>query len=117
MNCGGKTCWKSIHVEGPSGGGALDATERLAALYRFQNGERTGDLRFVRGGLDGQVTDPAEVDWDTFPVLAALEAVTRDEIRRLRTLGAEPGLVGEPLSLIGGWVAEPGLPGEPSSLV
>jgi hypothetical protein len=30
--------------------------------------------------------DPADVDWENFPVLAALEAVTYDELRRLRGL-------------------------------
>ena len=90
---GGKTCWKAIRVRGP---GAvrdepreLDAGERLAALYRFQNGEVPADHCFL-ALVDGQrgvpVSNPADVDWDTFPVLAALEAVTRDELRRLRNI-------------------------------
>jgi hypothetical protein len=64
------------------------AGERLAALYRFQNGERWPDhcpLLLIDAG-DAELTDPAQIDWENFPVLAALEAVTRDELRRLRRL-------------------------------
>ena len=94
MNRGGKTCWKAIQVQGKSGGRPLDAVERLAALYRFQTGEGSTDLRFVRGGplAKAEVTDPADVDWDAFPVLAALEAVTWDELRRLRSLLRSDGV-------------------------
>ncbi len=44
---------------------------------------------FVKGRRDARVTNPAQVDWDRFPVLAALEAVTTDELRRLRQLLVE----------------------------
>ena len=89
---GGKTCWKAIHVrrqlQGPGVGRdelrALDAAERLAALYRFQNGDVSPDHGFVSRGVE--VTDPGDVDWETFPILAALEAVTRDELCRLRRI-------------------------------
>jgi len=98
MMRGGKTCWRAIQVQGPGSGRdelrELDRTERLAALYRFQNGEVSADHSFVHlveGHRGAQVTDPADVDWDTFPLLAALEAVTRDELRRLRdVLRADP---------------------------
>jgi hypothetical protein len=113
---GAKTCWKAIQVRGPGVGRGelrdLDASERLAALYRFQNGQAEGHrfLRHVDGhrraevslppaGPGGgrpptppgpagwlEVTDPADVDWETFPLLAALEAVTHDELRRLHSL-------------------------------
>lgn len=93
MMGGGKTSWKAIQVRSP-GSSCCDlyAAERLAALYRFQNGEPAADQGFANfvvcqpGRRDARVTDPGEVDWDTFPVLAALEAVTTDELRRLRLL-------------------------------
>jgi hypothetical protein len=107
---GGKTCWKVIRVRGPEGAGReerleLHGSERLVALYRFQHGEGSADHGFtvgapppnhqakrlgsaVGGGGRREVvlTDPGEVDWDKFPVVAALEAVTRDELSRLRSL-------------------------------
>jgi hypothetical protein len=93
MNGGGKTWWKAIQVHDPGGGRALEASERLAALYRFQNGEVLAGYRFTAGlrsmgepPLAAVVTDPADVDWEAFPILAALEAVTCDELRRLRAL-------------------------------
>jgi hypothetical protein len=82
-----KICWKAIRVQGPGAGRdelrELTASERLAALYRFQNGEVSADHCFV-SAAGVEVTGPGDVDWDTFPVLAALEAVSRDELRRLR---------------------------------
>ncbi len=59
----------------------LEATERLVALYRLQNGEPSPEHCFTP-----VVTSAAEVDWEGFPLLAALEAVTFDELRRLRGL-------------------------------
>ena len=105
----GRTHWKALQVFGPGLGGPelrkLDATERLVALYRFQNGEAPAEQCFfvpvdeapgsARGRsklgdapklLRNGVTDPADVDWENFPVLAALEAVTCDELRRFRGL-------------------------------
>ena len=92
MNRPSKTSWKAIRVRRPGAVDLLrdvDAAERLAALYRFQNGDAGSDHAFLRSSpehAEAHVTDPAEVDWETFPVLAALEAVTRDELRRLRRL-------------------------------
>jgi hypothetical protein len=86
MNRGGKTIWKAIRVRGPGDAGELVAAERLAALYHFQNGERAPGHCFIDALREAEVTDPAEVDWSSFPVLAALEAVTCDELRRLRLL-------------------------------
>jgi hypothetical protein len=88
---GGKTSWRGLEVRRTGEGqvGHLDGGERLAALYRFQNGEAVGDHVFVASGEGRarvEVKNPADVEWDTFPVLAALEAVTRDELRRLRRL-------------------------------
>jgi hypothetical protein len=87
MLSGGKACWKTILLEGP--GPAVNGprgADRLAALYRFQNGEAPAGLRFVDPRRQAAVTDPAEIDWTHFPVLDALEAVTRDELHRLRAL-------------------------------
>jgi hypothetical protein len=93
MSRGGKACWKAIRVYGPHGpGGAhglreLGATERLVALYRFHSGERPTDHRFLlEGGREPDLTDAAAVDWEAFPMLAALEAVSCDELGRLRRL-------------------------------
>ncbi len=89
MTRGGKTCWKAIRVlgAGAPGQGALAGADRLAALYRFQNGEPSpGHRFFVEGAREGEAVDPEQFDWSTFPVFAALEAVTRDEVRRLRSL-------------------------------
>ncbi len=94
MSRGGQTRWKAVRVFAPGGGHGerereLGAAERLAALYRFQSGDAAADQRFVVGveaSREAPLTDPAEVDWSGFPVLAALEAVTHDELRRLRRL-------------------------------
>ncbi|MFT3765584.1 MAG: hypothetical protein QM820_08730 [Minicystis sp.] len=88
MRSGGKACWRTILLETPHDGGAgeLSRPERLAALYRFQNGESPRDLRLVDPQRQAVVTDPAEIDWTSFPVIDALEAVTRDELQRLRSL-------------------------------
>jgi len=109
MMRGGKTCWKAIRVHGPGRHELreLEAAERLAALYRFQTGEVPADhcfTRMVDGRSGVEVKDPAEIDWDTFPVLAALEAITRDELRRLRHIlradndGGPPPIEEEPLA-------------------
>jgi hypothetical protein len=86
---GGKTSWRglTVHRTGEGQEGLLDGSERLAALYRFQNGD-AGDHAVVvgEGRARVEVTSPADVDWDAFHVLAALEAVTRDELRRLRRI-------------------------------
>jgi hypothetical protein len=71
--------------------GDLPRHERLAALYRFHNGEAPAEVRFF--AVDTALTDPDAIDWTTFPMLDALEAVTRDELARLRALvpeGAPP---------------------------
>jgi hypothetical protein len=90
MRSGGKTSWKAIQVHyAGRGRGDLDAAERLAALYRLQNGESAADhgvAYFVEGRRETFVTDPGEIDWDSFPLVAALEAVTRDELGRLHRL-------------------------------
>jgi hypothetical protein len=103
----GKTSWKCVQVYADAGsdeersssippgwaGGAedldkLDTTERLVALYHLQNGERTGArfYRFLDDGRSDSIREPEEIDWEGFPVLAALEAITYDELRRLRGL-------------------------------
>jgi hypothetical protein len=95
---GGKPSWRTIRVQGPAASRdelrELDTSERLAALYRLQIGQAPSDHCFftlVDGQRRATVGDPADVDWDMFPVLAALEAVTRDELRRLRhILRADP---------------------------
>jgi hypothetical protein len=91
MNGGGKTSWKKVQVHG-SGRGELRAEERLAALYRFQNREPQADLCFIDAPRDARVADPAEIDWSSFPLIHALEAVTHEELRLLRSLleGARP---------------------------
>jgi hypothetical protein len=94
MNGGAKTSWRSIEAQPIDPTDAPAGVSRgrwLAALHRLQNGEALGGLRLVgRGhGHDAHtavVTDPAEVDWTGFPILEALEAVSRDELRRLRSL-------------------------------
>ena len=84
MSGGTRTNWRALRVVGLTAG----RSERLAALYRFQNGEASPDLAlaFVDGANEVFVTDPAEVDWSGFPLIDALEAVAADEIRRLRNL-------------------------------
>jgi hypothetical protein len=87
MSGGGKTSWRDLAVHSPASE-ALGAPERLAALYRFQTGEAPPGLS-VSVGSAGDVEvigDPADVDWAGFPELLALEAVTREELRRLRSL-------------------------------
>lgn len=93
MRGGEKTCWRAIQLEAPTTSvGELSPSrqERLAALYRFQNGQQPTDVRFVHVGEHAsgtrEVTDPAQIDWTHFPVIDAMEAVTRDELRRLRSL-------------------------------
>jgi hypothetical protein len=99
MTHGGKTCWKALRVRGPTGAGRSDrhelhGSERLVALYRFQNGEGADHAFGCSIGGDGRrevvVTDPGQVDWDSFPLVAALEAVTHDELSRLRSLLRSP---------------------------
>jgi hypothetical protein len=89
MRGGEKTCWRSIRFEA-HGERASEPwpsrQERLAALYRFQMGQALSDVRLVDAGGTREVTDPAQIDWTHFPVLDALEAVTRDELHRLRSL-------------------------------
>lgn len=87
MRSGGKACWRTLLLESPGDGeGTLSRHERLAVLYRFQNGETPRHVRLVDPQRKAVVTDPAEIDWTHFPVLDALEAVTRDELRQLRCL-------------------------------
>ncbi len=91
MNGGPRTCWRDIEARlaepgdrDPSAG--VPRARWLAALHRLQNGEALGALRLVDPARSAPVTDPAEVDWTGFPVLEALEAVARDELRLLRSL-------------------------------
>ncbi len=90
MMGGTKPSWRLLQVCGVSARGelcTLDGADRLVALYRFQNRERVDDQLFRRvDGREELVVDPSAIDWDAFPVVAALEAVTRDEVRRLRGL-------------------------------
>ena len=101
MRCGEKALWKTILLQAPgeaaSGAcgtnGAAAATapnmsraERLAALYRFQNGEAPPGGHFYDPQHQAEVTDPGQIDWTHFPMIDALEAVTRDELQRLRSL-------------------------------
>lgn len=91
MRSGSKACWRNIRLEDAGGGEGVERVERsrhelLAALYRFQNGEALTDLRLVDPHAREVVTDPAQIDWAQFPELSALEAVTRDELHRLRAL-------------------------------
>jgi hypothetical protein len=84
------TSWRSIEArptEPGEGDGATGVSRSrwLAALHRLQNGEALGGLQLVDSAC-APVTDPASVDWTGFPVLEALEAVSRDELRRLRSL-------------------------------
>jgi len=83
MRSGGKACWKSVLLQ--TNGDGADG-ERLAALYRFQSGQPSPDVRIIDPWRQSEVTDPADVDWTNFPVVDALEAVTRDELHRLRSL-------------------------------
>lgn len=87
---GEKACWKTVLLEAPETSPSalpeLSRHERLAALYRFQNGQPLADLRLVDPARRAELTDPAQIDWTHFPVVDALEAVTRDELRRLRSL-------------------------------
>lgn len=85
---GGKACWRTILLEAQRSGSEreLSRHERLAALYRFQNGEAPVDVRLIDPQRQAEVTDPGEIDWTHFPVVDALEAVTRDELNRLRSL-------------------------------
>jgi hypothetical protein len=88
----GKTSWRNVQVFAAANVGGegekLDLNERLVALYRLQNREDTRELFYgsLDDGRHAPITDPADIDWDRFPVLAALEAVTFDELRRLRGL-------------------------------
>lgn len=88
MRRGGKPSWKILLLRptSASGCGELSRSEWLAALYRFQNAEAPSDLCVVDPMRDVVVTDAAEVDWTHFPVVEALEAITYDELRRLRSL-------------------------------
>jgi len=97
MRSGDKALWKSMLLQAPGEAVSMDVsrTERLAALYRFQNGEAPAGRHFYDPDLKAVVTDPGQVDWTAFPVIDALEAVTRDELQRLRSLlRAEPASVG-----------------------
>jgi hypothetical protein len=85
MSRGGKSSWKTLRVHG-SDRSELGASERLAALYRFQNRETLADVRFVDEAEQATITDPEQIDWATFPVILALEAVTREELQRLHSL-------------------------------
>jgi hypothetical protein len=86
MNGGAKTCWRDVEARLVDGDARVPRTRWLAALHRLQHGEALSGLRLVDPTSKAAVTDPAEVDWTGFPVLEALEAVARDEIRLLRTL-------------------------------
>jgi hypothetical protein len=92
MRGGEKTCWKTLRLQAPGDAGAraVSRSDRLAALYRFQNGEAPAGLVLVDPRHEAVVTDPADVDWTHFPLVDALEAVSRDEIARLRTLLSSP---------------------------
>jgi hypothetical protein len=88
MNGRAKTCWRAIEAR-PTGSDdcvGVPRGLRLAALYRLQNGEALGGLRLVDPVRAVPMTDPADIDWTGFPVLEALEAVARDELRLLRNL-------------------------------
>ncbi len=93
MSRRGQTSWRAVHVCGHDGASQLrqlSGTARLVALYRLQTGEAGRELCFTRPGEDGPVLGAPDVEWDGFPMIAALEAVTFDELRRLRgLLGAE----------------------------
>ncbi len=86
MQGAGKTSWKRLSVHG------ADRGERLAALYRFQNREACLDHApaLIVADQDGDaarlINDPADVDWSGFPVIQAIEAVTHEELCRLRSL-------------------------------
>lgn len=88
MRSGGKACWRTIQLEIAGGElpGDLSRAERLAALYRFQNGEAPPELRLFDPHAREVVTDPAQIDWAQFPLVSALEAVGHDELSRLRAL-------------------------------
>ena len=97
MTSPGRVGWKAVRVlaAGPSPDASPQAgPERLAALYRFQSvGRSPGHAFFVTadGKRDLEIDRPDQVDWTGFPVIAALEAVTYDELRRLRLLLTESG--------------------------
>jgi len=97
MTSAGRVGWKAVRVlgTGPSSDASpLAGPERLAALYRFQSvGRSPGAAFFVTadGKRDLEIDHPDQVDWTGFPVIAALEAVTYDELRRLRLLLTESG--------------------------
>ena len=86
MNGGVKTSWKAIRIHPPGSSSELSGAERLAALYRFQNGELAAGHVLADAARGAEVVGPDQIDWTTFPVLAALEAVTTDELFRLRSL-------------------------------
>ena len=90
MRSGDKAPWKTMLLQTPGAARVacsdVPRAERLAALYRFQNGEASAGRRFYDPDLQAEVTDPGQVDWTHFPVIDALEAVTRDELQRLRSL-------------------------------
>lgn len=88
MRSGATTCWRAIlfQTAGTEQRRELPRGERLAALYRFQNGQTLADLHPVDPGRCAEITDPAEIDWTDFPVVEALEAVTKDELAQLRSL-------------------------------
>lgn len=113
MHRGDKALWKTMLLEtpGPGASGDVSRAERLAALYRFQNGEAPSGRHFYDPALQSEVTDPGQVDWTHFPVIDALEAVTRDELQRLRALlradavatpGGEPARPTPPHGLVWG---------------
>ncbi len=82
MNGGTGTHWKAIRVEGA----ATSRSARLAALYRFQNGEALEGVELVDEVKGAVVTDPGAIDWTGFPVIDAFEAVIRDELERMNSL-------------------------------
>jgi len=99
MTSAGRIGWKAVRVLGT--GASTDAAqpaqlvgnERLAALYRFQSAGRSPGHRFYAADVkrETEIVEPDQVDWSGFPVIAALEAVTYDELRRLRMLLTESG--------------------------
>lgn len=88
MDSGSKACWKTVRLVTPASD-VMSRPARLAALYRFQNGEAPADLRIFDPQRQAVVTDPGDVDWTSFPVVDALEAVSREELQRLRSLLAD----------------------------
>jgi hypothetical protein len=106
MNGGAKTCWRTVAAQPLAGDASVAVVDGappdkaglcpiprgrwLAALYRLQNGEPIDGLQLVDPARAVPLTDPADVDWTGFPVLEALEATARDELRMLRSLLDEP---------------------------